>query len=108
MSPLAATTVFAADLPACENCSDSMTIMSLGGAYQASQIAAYSDPYAALTGITVVYDESSNESIAKMRAGAEAGNSAYDLIDAEGPDSQRACDEGLAIEIDAYASLAAG
>ncbi|MEY8097880.1 extracellular solute-binding protein [Falsihalocynthiibacter sp. S25ZX9] len=108
MSPLAATTVFAADLPACENCSDSMTIMSWGGAYQASQIAAYSDPYAALTGITVVYDESSNESIAKMRAGAEAGNSAYDLIDAEGPDSQRACDEGLAIEIDADASLAAG
>lgn len=108
MSPFAATTVFAADLPACENCADSMTIMSWGGAYQASQIAAYTDPYIAATGITVVYDESSNEAIAKLRAGAEAGNSAYDLIDAEGPDSQRACDEGLAIEIDADGQLAAG
>jgi putative spermidine/putrescine transport system substrate-binding protein len=105
LTPLMA---FAQDLPPCENCADSMTIMSWGGAYQASQIAAYSDPYKAMTGITVVYDESSNEAIAKMRAAAEAGNSPYDLIDAEGPDSQRACDEGLAAEIDFDADLAAG
>ncbi len=98
----------AQELPACENCSDSMTIMSWGGAYQASQIAAYSDPYAALTGITVVYDESSNEAIAKLRAAQEAGNATYDLVDAEGPDSQRACDEGLAVEIDFDTALAAG
>jgi len=105
MTPLMA---FAQDLPPCDNCSDSMTIMSWGGAYQDSQIAAYSDPYKKLTGISVVYDESSNEGIAKMRAASEAGNSPYDLIDAEGPDSQRACDEGLAAEIDADTALAAG
>tara|TARA_R110002096_G_scaffold362557_6_gene555715 strand:- start:5353 stop:6477 length:1125 start_codon:yes stop_codon:yes gene_type:complete len=99
---------FAQELPACEDCADSMTIMSWGGAYQASQIAAYSDPYKALTGITVVYDESSNESIAKMRAADEAGNSPFDLIDAEGPDAQRACDEGLATEINFDAALAPG
>lgn len=105
LTPLMA---LAEDLPPCENCADSMTIMSWGGAYQASQIAAYSDPYKEMTGITVVYDESANESIAKMRAAAEAGNSPYDLIDAEGPDSQRACDEGLAVEVDFDAALAAG
>ena len=54
LAPLAATMASAQDLPPCENCADSMTIMSWGGAYQASQIAAYSDPYAAATGITVV------------------------------------------------------
>ncbi len=107
-APLMAGMASAQDLPACENCSDSMTIMSWGGAYQASQIAAYSDPYKALTGISVVYDESSNEAIAKMRAAQEAGNSPYDLVDVEGPDSQRACDEGLAAEIDIDATLAPG
>jgi len=43
-----------------------------------------------------------------MRAAAEAGNTPYDLVDVEGPDSQRACDEGLAIEIDFDADLAPG
>ena len=27
-----------------------------------------------------------------------SGNAAYDLVDVEGPDSQRACDEGLVME----------
>ncbi len=105
LAPLAA---WAQDLPPCDGCADSMVIMSWGGAYQASQVAAYSDPYAALTGIKITYDEGANESISKMRAAKEAGNAAYDLVDVEGPDSQRACDEGLAIEIDADADLAAG
>lgn len=107
-SPLAASMAFAEahGLPECENCADSMVLMSWGGAYQASQIAAYADPYAALTGVTITWDEGANESIAKMRAAAEAGQQPYDLVDVEGPDAQRACDEGLAIEIDADADLA--
>lgn len=106
-APFAATGAWAQDLPACENCADSMVLMSWGGAYQASQVAAYAEPYAAATGVTITWDEGANESISKMRAAREAGNSPYDLVDVEGPDSQRACDEGLAIEIDVDAALAA-
>jgi len=90
----------AEELPPCENCADSMVIMSWGGAYQASQLKAYVEPYQAQTGITVTWDESSNEAVAKLRAAQEAGNMPYDLVDVEGPDAQRACDEGLAVEID--------
>jgi putative spermidine/putrescine transport system substrate-binding protein len=58
------------------------------------------EPYQAQTGITVTWDESSNEAVAKLRAAQEAGNMPYDLVDVEGPDAQRACDEGLAVEVD--------
>ncbi len=96
------------ELPPCDGCSDSMVIMSWGGAYQNSQLKAYAEPYSALTGITVTWDESSNEAVAKLRAAQEAGNMPYDLVDVEGPDSQRACDEGLAAEIDFDTALAPG
>ena len=46
--------------------------MSWGGAYQNSQLKAYVEPYQALTGVTVTWDESSNEAIAKLRAAQEA------------------------------------
>jgi putative spermidine/putrescine transport system substrate-binding protein len=98
----------ATELPACDNCSDSMVIMSWGGAYQNSQLKAYVEPYVEQTGITVTWDESSNEAIAKLRAAQEAGNMPFDLVDVEGPDSQRACDEGLAAEIDVAEVLAPG
>jgi len=96
------------ELPPCEGCSDSMVIMSWGGAYQNSQLKAYVEPYVAQTGITVTWDESSNEAIAKLRAAQEAGNMPFDLVDVEGPDAQRACDEGLAAEIDHDEALAPG
>ena len=95
-------------MPDCENCSDSMVLMSWGGAYQASQLAAYAEPYAAATGVVITWDEGANEGIAKMRAASEAGNMTYDLVDVEGPDGQRACDEGLAVEIDFDAALEIG
>jgi putative spermidine/putrescine transport system substrate-binding protein len=87
---------------------DSMTVVSWGGAYQNSQQKAYSEPYAADTGTTFVWDESSNEAVAKLRAMFEAGNVTWDLVDVEGPDSQRLCDEGLAMEVDFDAILAPG
>ncbi len=90
----------AEELPPCETCAESMVIMSWGGAYQESQLKAYVEPYAALTGVTVTWDESSNEAISKLRAAQEAGNMPFDLVDVEGPDAQRACDEGLAIEVE--------
>ena len=100
------TLAVAQELPPCENCADAMTIMSWGGAYQRSQQLAYTEPYSELTGVTVTWDESSNEATAKIRAAAEAGNMTYDLVDVEGPDSQRLCDEGLAMEVDLDETMA--
>ena len=99
---------YAADeLPACEGCADSMTVVSWGGAYQNSQQMAYSKPYAEMTGVEFVWDESSNEAVAKLRAMAEAGNITWDLVDVVASDAMRLCDEGLAEEIDFDEALAA-
>jgi len=86
---------------------DSMTIVSWGGAYFASQQGAYHDPYVANTGITIINDESSGEAVAKLRAMSEAGNITWDLVDVEAADGIRLCDEGLAMEIDHDTMLAA-
>ncbi|MEL6584592.1 MAG: extracellular solute-binding protein [Pseudomonadota bacterium] len=86
---------------------DSLTIVSWGGAYSASQQAAYHDPYMDMTGITIVNDESSAEAVARMRAMAEAGNITWDVVDVVGSDAIRLCDEGLAMEIDHDEVLAA-
>ncbi len=89
----------------CEGCAMEMTVVSWGGAYQNSQIKAYAEPYAAVTGVKFVWDESSNEAVAKLRAQKEAGNVTWDLVDVEGPDAVRLCDEGLAAEIDIDTAL---
>jgi putative spermidine/putrescine transport system substrate-binding protein len=88
------------ELPPCENCADSLTISSWGGAYQDMQRKAYADPYAAATGVNVIWDESSNEAVAKLRAMYEAGNITWDLVDVLATDAIRLCDEGLVEEID--------
>ena len=98
----------APELPACENCADELTVVSWGGAYQTSQQKAYSEPYQAATDTDFTWDESSNEAVARMRAMEEAGNVTWDLVDVEGPDSQRLCDEGLAAEVDLDEILAPG
>jgi putative spermidine/putrescine transport system substrate-binding protein len=86
-----------------------MTLVSWGGAYQASQDEAYVKPYLAMNpGLSVIWDSSANEGVAKLRAQDEANNITWDLLDTEGPDSLRLCDEGLAIEIDVEEVLAPG
>lgn len=86
---------------------DSMTIVSWGGAYTASQDNAYHKPYAEKTGITVINDDSAAEAVAKLRAMNEAGNVTWDLVDVVASDAMRLCDEGLALEIDHDEMLAA-
>lgn len=97
-----------ADLKPCDDCAGAMTVVSWGGAYQTSQQKAYTEPYAAETKTAFTWDESSNEAVAKLRAQFEAGNVTWDLVDVEGPDSQRLCDEGLAMEINFDEALAPG
>ncbi|MEM8571927.1 MAG: extracellular solute-binding protein [Pseudomonadota bacterium] len=94
------TAVLAQELPPCEDCADGLTVVSWGGAYQNSQQKAYSEPYAEMTETDFTWDESSNEAVAKLRAMFEAGNVTWDLVDVEGPDAQRLCDEGLAMEVE--------
>ena len=104
---LVAGSALAADeLPACENCSDELTIVSWGGAYSNSQLKAYSEPYTELTGVSIINDESSPEAVAKMRAMDEAGNVTWDVVDVVAADAMRLCDEGLAMEIDPDTQLA--
>ncbi len=92
-----------------EDMADSMTLVSWGGAYQTSQIRAYSDPYQEMNpGVEVIWDESSNEAVAKLRAMNEAGNITWDLVDVVAADAIRLCDEGLAMEYDPDELLAAG
>ncbi|MEM7075267.1 MAG: extracellular solute-binding protein, partial [Pseudomonadota bacterium] len=91
-----------------DDMADTLTLVSWGGAYQKSQINAYSDPYKAMhDGLEVVWDESSAEAVAKLRAMDEAGNVTWDVVDVVAADALRLCDEGLAIEIDADEMLAA-
>ena len=80
---------------------EDMTIVSWGGAYSASQQAAYNEPYMAKNpGVNIINDESAAESIAKLRAMREANNVTWDVVDVTPSDAIRACDEGLAIEFD--------
>ena len=99
---LAAGPLFAqeAELPPCENCAGSMVIMSWGGAYQAAQLAAYVQPYIDATGVTVTWDESSGQAVAKLRAMSETGNVTADVVDVLATDAIRLCDDGLVMEID--------
>ncbi|MBT3952750.1 extracellular solute-binding protein [Amylibacter sp.] len=85
---------------------EDMTIVSWGGAYTASQQAAYHDPYSAKTGVNIINDASSGEAVAKLRAMSEAGNITWDVVDVVAADALRLCDEGLALEIDADTQLA--
>ena len=86
-----------------------MTLVSWGGAYQASQTNAYANPYKEMhEEVNIVWDESSSEAVAKLRAQNEAGNVTWDLVDVVASDAIRLCDEGLAMEIDADELLAPG
>ncbi|KAF0676103.1 extracellular solute-binding protein [Profundibacterium mesophilum] len=88
---------------------DSMTIVSWGGAYQESQRKAYAEPYMeANPGVEVIWDESSAEAVAKLRAMNESGSISWDVVDVVASDAIRLCDEGLAMEIDADEQLAKG
>ncbi len=86
---------------------EEMTLVSWGGAYQASQQKAYAEPYMEMhPDVNIIWDESSAEAVAKLRAMAEAGNITWDVVDVVAADAMRLCDEGLAMEIDPDTQLA--
>jgi len=97
----------AAGVASAQEMANNMTLVSWGGAYQASQQKAYAEPYMGMhPDVSIVWDESSNEAVAKLRAMNEAGNITWDLVDVVAADALRLCDEGLAMEIDHDKALA--
>jgi putative spermidine/putrescine transport system substrate-binding protein len=84
-----------------------LTIVSWGGAYSASQQKAYHDPYMkANSGIKIINDDSASGGLAKLRAQIEANNVTWDLVDVVASDAIIACDEGLAVKINHDKDLA--
>lgn len=84
-----------------------LVIVSWGGAYTASQQGAYHEPWMAMNpDIKIINDDSAAEGAAKLRAMAEAGNTTWDLLDAEAPAAIALCDEGLVDEINHDKDLA--
>jgi len=78
----------------------SLTIVSWGGAYTDSQVRAYHEPYTEKTGVEIQNADKSAQALAGIRSQVEAGNVSWDLVDMLQADAQRACDEGLVMEID--------
>ncbi len=84
-----------------------LTIVSWGGAYTASQQGAYHAPYMKLNpNIKIINDDSASGALAKLRAQVEAKNVTWDLIDMEANDAITACDDGLAVKINPDKDLA--
>lgn len=79
--------------------SDSITVVSWGGAYTKSQVEAYHKPWIAKTGNQII-SEDYNGGLAEVKAQVEAGNVTWDVIDVEYSDAVRGCDEGLLEVID--------
>lgn len=86
---------------------DSLTIVSWGGAYTASQQSAYHDPWTKKTGTTIINEDKSQAGLAGLRAQVEAGNVTWDLVDMLPSEAQIACDEGLVEMINPATHLAA-
>ena len=78
---------------------DTITVVSWGGAYTKSQVEAYHKPWMAKSG-NVIVSEDYNGGLAEIKSQVEAGNVKWDIVDVELSDAVRACDEGLAEEID--------
>ncbi len=78
---------------------DPLTIVSWGGAYSGSQRNAYHAPYTEKTGVKILEEDKSNQALAGIRSQVEAGNVSWDVVDMLQSDAQRACDEGLVLEI---------
>jgi len=78
----------------------SLTIVSWGGAYTESQVRAYHEPFSEKTGVKIYNEDKSANALAGIRSQVEAGNVTWNVVDMLQADAQRACDEGLVMEID--------
>ncbi len=77
-----------------------LNVVSWGGAYTASQLKAYHQPYMAKNSGVKLNSVDYSGGLAEVRAQAEAGNVTWDLVDVVISDAIRGCDEGLFMEFD--------
>lgn len=85
----------------------SLTVVSWGGAYTASQQRAYHEPWMEQNpNVQIINDDGSANALAGLRAQSQAGNITWDLVDMLPSDAQLACDEGIIMPIDHDAMLA--
>ena len=98
---LAATSAAALGLAASAASAETLTIVSWGGAYTASQVKAYHEPYMEKNpGVEIVNEDKSANGLAGIRAQVQAGNVTWDVVDMlEGP-ALTACAEGIVEPID--------
>lgn len=73
---------------------DTLTIVSFGGAYSASQKKHMLNPFEKQSGIKVISEDYSG-GIAVLKAQVESNNVTWDVLDIEYIDLERACSEGL-------------
>lgn len=76
-----------------------LTVINFGGANGAAQKKAYFEPFEKAGGSKVMQVEYNGEQ-AKIKAMVEAKNVTWDVVEVEGPDISRGCDEGLFEKID--------
>jgi putative spermidine/putrescine transport system substrate-binding protein len=86
---------------------EDLNVISWGGAYTASQLKAYHQPYMKANPDIKLNSLDYSGGLAEVRAQAEAGNTTWDLVDVVVADAIRGCDEGLFMEIDHDAMLEA-
>ncbi len=77
-----------------------LNVVSWGGAYTASQLKAYHQPYMKANSDVKLNSVDYSGGLAEVRAQSEAGNVTWDLVDVVVSDAIRGCDEGLFMEID--------
>ncbi|VAV86820.1 Spermidine/putrescine-binding periplasmic protein [hydrothermal vent metagenome] len=108
VAAMAAVATLGAGITAIAQSQTTLTIVSWGGAYTASQQGAYHAPYMkANPNIKIVNDDSASGALAKLRAQVEAKNVTWDLVDMVASDAITACDDGLVEKIDPDKDLAA-
>ncbi|HBP5739296.1 TPA: extracellular solute-binding protein [Pseudomonas aeruginosa] len=78
---------------------DGLVVVGYGGAGQKAQEVAFFQPFTQQTGIPVVQSEYNGE-MARIKVMADTGHADWDLVQVEGPDLARGCDDGLFERLD--------
>ncbi|XBS68148.1 ABC transporter substrate-binding protein [Acerihabitans sp. KWT182] len=79
---------------ACQAQAESLTVISFGGQNKDAQEKAFYQPFSAAGKGTIEAGEYNGE-MAKIRAMVETGQVGWDVVEVEGPELRRGCDEGL-------------
>ncbi len=86
-------------LPGLAAATETLTVVSWGGAYEHSQRKAYFEPFTAKTGIEIEVVQY-NGGIGEIRRQVESGAVTWDVVDLVKSDAIQACDAGLLETID--------